>query len=155
VPPELDPLAPENLLIFSAGLLHGTPIPGANRTTVDSFSPQTNLLSHSLFGGFFGPELKHAGYDKIILRGQAPRLVYLWIHNDRVELRDATHLAGRGALETAELIRAELGEKDAQVASIGLAGENRVFMATIEHAAWALSWARSGSRPSPCAAPRT
>ena len=101
VGPEVEPFSPENLLIFSAGLLHCTPVPGANRTTVDTFSPQTNLYSHSLFGGFFGPELKHAGYDKIVIRGKASKLVYLWIHNDKVEIRDATHLAGKGALETA------------------------------------------------------
>jgi aldehyde:ferredoxin oxidoreductase len=134
VPPETDPFDPENLLIFSAGILHGTPVVGANRTSVDTFSPQTGRYSHSLFGGFFGPELKHAGYDRIIIRGKAPDLVYLWIHNDKVELRDATHFRGKGALETADLIREELGEKEAQVASVGLAAENRVFMATIEHA---------------------
>ncbi len=134
VGPEVDPFDPENLLIFSAGLLHGTPVPGANRTTVDTFSPQTNLYSHSLFGGFFGPELKHAGYDKVILRGKAEQLSYLWIHNDQVEIRDATHLAGKGALVTADLIREELDEPEAQVAAIGLAGENRCYMATIEHA---------------------
>lgn len=134
VPPEVDPFSPENLLIFSTGLLQGTPVVGANRTAVDTFSPQTDRYSHSLFGGFFGPELKHAGYDKIVFRGKSPDLVYLWIHNDKVELRDATHLQGKGALETAELIKKELRQPDAQVAAIGLAGENRVFMATIEHA---------------------
>jgi aldehyde:ferredoxin oxidoreductase len=99
VPPEVEPFDPDNLLIFSAGSLISTPIPGANRTSVDTFSPQTNLYSHSLFGGFFGPELKHAGYDKIIIRGKASDLVYLWIHNDKVEIRDAGHLKGIGALE--------------------------------------------------------
>ncbi len=134
VPPEVDPFSPENLLIFSAGLLHSTPVPGANRTAVNTFSPQTGRYSHSLFGGFFGPELKHAGYDKIIFRGKAPGLVYLWIHNDKVEIRDASHLQGKGAQETADLLRLELKEPQAQVAAIGLAGENRVYMATIEHA---------------------
>jgi len=134
VPPEVEPFSPDNLLVFSAGLLHGTPVPGANRTTVDTFSPQTNMYSHSMFGGFFGPELKHAGYDKIVIRGRAPDLVYLRVHNDKVEIRDASHLQGKGALETGALIKEELQESEAQVAAIGLAGENRVFMATIEHA---------------------
>ena len=133
VPPEIEPFSPNNLLIFSAGLLLGTPVPGANRTGVDTFSPQTDRYSHSLFGGFFGPELKYAGYDKIIIRGKASDFVYLWIHNDKVEIRDATHLRGKGALETAALIKEELGQTEAQVAAIGLAGENRVYMATIEH----------------------
>lgn len=133
VPPEVEPFSSDNLLIFSAGLLHGTLVPGATRTVVNTFSPQTNLLAHSLMGGFFGPELKHAGYDTIVIRGKAPDLVYLWINNDKVEIRDASHLRGKGALETAELIKEELGEPRAQVASIGLAGENRVYMASIEH----------------------
>jgi len=133
VSPEVEPFSPDNLLIFSTGLLHGTPVPGANRTVVNTFSPQTNLYSHSLFGGFFGPELKHAGYDKIVIRGKSPSLVYLWINNDKVEIRDADHLQGKGALETGALIKEELKEPEAQVAAIGLAGENRVYMATIEH----------------------
>jgi aldehyde:ferredoxin oxidoreductase len=133
VPPEVDAFSPDNLLIFSAGLLDGTPVPGANRTNVSTISPQNNLYKDSLFGGFFGPELKQAGYDKIVVRGKASDLVYLWIHNDKVEIRDATHLRGKGALEAAELIKEELNESEAQVAAIGLAGENRVYMASIEH----------------------
>ena len=133
VPPEVEPFSPNNLLIFSSGLLSGTLVPGATRTAVNTLSPQTNLLAHSLMGGFFGPELKHAGYDKIVIRGKASDLVYLWINNDKVEIRDATHLRGKGAQETATLIKEELKEPKAQVASIGLAGENRVYMASIEH----------------------
>ena len=134
VPPEVEPFSPDNLLIFSAGILDATPVPGANRTNVSTISPQNNLYKDSLFGGFFGPELKHAGYDKIVLRGKAPDLVYLWINNDKVEIRDATHLRGKGALETGSLIKEELDDLDVQVAAIGLAGENRVYMASIEHA---------------------
>lgn len=132
VPPETEPFAPENLLIFSTGLLCGTPAPGANRTIVSTFSPQTLLMAYSMMGGFWAPELKHAGYDKVIIRGQAPNLVYLWINNDQVEIRDASHLHGKGAVETQELIRQELNEPNAQVAAIGLAGENRVYYASIE-----------------------
>jgi benzoyl-CoA reductase subunit BamB len=76
--------------------------------------------------------LKYAGYDKVIIRGKSPDLVYLWINNDKVEIRDASHLQGKGAVETAELIRQELKEPKAQVAAIGLAGENRVYFASIE-----------------------
>ena len=133
VGPEVEPFSPDNLLIFSTGILNGTPVPGANRTTVDTFSPQTDRYSHSLFGGFFGPELKHAGYDKIVVRGQADDLVYLYINNERVEIRDATHLRGMGALEAAAVIKEELKDPKVQVASIGLAAENRVFLSTIEH----------------------
>jgi benzoyl-CoA reductase subunit BamB len=132
VPPEVKPFDPENLLIFSTGLLCGTPAPGANRTIVTTYSPQTLLMGYSMMGGFFAPELKYAGYDKIILRGKSPKLVYIWINNDKVEIRDAAHLHGKGAVETQELIRRELKEPKAQVAAIGLAGENRVYTASIE-----------------------
>ncbi|MBC7077926.1 MAG: aldehyde dehydrogenase, partial [Synergistales bacterium] len=132
VPPEVDPFSPDNLLIVSAGLLDGTPAPGANRTIISTISPQTLLMAFSMMGGFFGPELKYAGYDKIIIRGKAPDLVYLWINNDKVEIRDASHLRGKGALETIELIRKELNEPKAQGMAIGLAGENKVYFASIE-----------------------
>jgi benzoyl-CoA reductase subunit BamB len=132
VPPEVEPFSPDNLLIFSTGLLCGTPAIGANRTIVSTFSPQTLFMAYSMMGGFFGPELKYAGYDKVIIRGKSPDLVYLWINNDKVEIRDASHLQGKGASETAELILQELKEPKAHVAAIGLAGENRVYMASIE-----------------------
>lgn len=132
VPPEVEPFSPDNLLIFSTGLLGGTPATGANRTIVSTISPQTRLMAYSMMGGFWAPELKYAGYDKVIIRGKSPSLVYLWINNDKVEIRDAAHLHGKGATETAELIRQELNEPKAQVASIGLAGENRVYFASIE-----------------------
>jgi len=133
VPPDVEPFSPDNLLIFAAGLLCGTPAPGANRTIVSTYSPQTLMMAYSMMGGFFAPELKYAGYDKVIFRGKSPKLVYLWINNDKVELRDASHLHGKGAVETAEMIRQELKEPKAQVAAIGLAGENGVYMASIEH----------------------
>jgi len=132
VPPEVEPFSPDNLLIFSAGLLCGSPATGCNRTIVSTISPQTLLMAFSMMGGFWAPELKYAGYDKVILRGKSPKLVYLWINNDKVEIRDASHLQGKGAGETAELIRQELKEPKAQVAAIGLAGENRVYFASIE-----------------------
>ena len=132
VPPDVEPFSPDNLLIFSAGLLCGTPATGCNRTIVSTISPQTRLMAFSMMGGFWAPELKYAGYDKVILRGKSPDLVYLWIKDDKVEIRDASHLKGKGAVETRELIRQELNEPKAQVASIGMAGENRVYMASIE-----------------------
>ena len=133
VPPETHPFDPDNLLIFSAGLLCGTPATGCNRTIVSTISPQTLLMAFSMMGGFWAPELKYAGYDKVILRGKSPDLVYLWINDDKVEIRDAAHLKGKGTVETAEIIRKELDQPKAQVAAIGLAGENRVYMASIDH----------------------
>ena len=132
VPPEVEPFSPENLLIFGAGLLCGTPATGCNRTIVTTISPQTRLMAFSMMGGFWAPELKYAGYDKVVLSGQSDKLVYIWINNDKVEIRDASHLKGKGAIETAELIKEELNEPKAQVAAIGLAGESRVYYASIE-----------------------
>lgn len=132
VPPEVEPFSPDNLLIFAAGLLCGTPATGCNRTIVSTISPQTRLMAFSMMGGFWAPELKYAGYDKVIFRGKSSKLVYLWISNDKVEIRDASHMKGKGAIETEELIRQELKEPKAQVAAIGLAGENRVYFASIE-----------------------
>jgi benzoyl-CoA reductase subunit BamB len=132
VPADIDAFSPDNILIFSTGLLCSTPAPGANRTIVATYSPQTLFMAYSMMGGVFAPELKFAGYDKLILRGKSPNLVYIWINNDKIEIRDASHLKGKGAVETQELIKKELKEPDAQVAAIGLAGENRVFMASIE-----------------------
>jgi len=132
VPPETDPFSPDVPLVFSTGLLGGTPAPGANRTIITAYSPQTLLMGYSMMGGFWAPELKYAGYDKVIFRGKSPNLIYVWINNDKVEIRDASHLHGKGAVETQELIRRELKEPNAQVAAIGLAGENRVYTASIE-----------------------
>ena len=132
VPAETEAFSPDNLLIFASGLLCGTAAPGSNRTIVSTISPQTKLMAYSMMGGFFAPELKYAGYDKVIISGKSEELVYLWINNDKVEIRDASHLKGLGATETSEAIRKELKDPDIQVAAIGLAGENRVFYASIE-----------------------
>ncbi|PLX40166.1 MAG: aldehyde dehydrogenase [Deltaproteobacteria bacterium] len=132
VPPETEPFSEDNLLIFSAGLLCGTPATGCNRTIITTLSPQTELMCFSMMGGFLAPEIKYAGYDKIILSGKSKDLVYIWINNDKVEIRDASHLKGKGAIETSKIICEELNEPKAQVAAIGAAGENRVYFASIE-----------------------
>jgi len=132
VPPEIKPFDPENLLIFSTGLLNGTPAFSANRTVITFVSPQSGLLAYPMMGGFWSAELKYAGYDKVILRGKSPKWVYIYINNDKVEIRDASHLVGRGALETQDLVRNELNDPKAQVAAIGIAGENKCFTASIE-----------------------
>jgi aldehyde:ferredoxin oxidoreductase len=132
VPPETEAFDPENLLIFGNGLLCGTPMFSANRTLVTFISPQTGLLAYPMMGGFWAAELKYAGYDKVIMRGKSPKLIYIYIHNDKVEIRDAAHLKGKGAIETQELIREELKDPRIQVAAIGIAGENKCFTASIE-----------------------
>ncbi|MCP3992859.1 MAG: aldehyde dehydrogenase, partial [Actinomycetia bacterium] len=99
VPPEVKPFDDENILIFSTGLLNGTPAFSANRTVVSFISPQSELLAYPMMGGFWSAELKHAGYDKIIFNNKSPALVYLWVKDDKVEIRDAGHLKGKGSLE--------------------------------------------------------
>ena len=132
VPPGTDPWSPDNLLIFGNGLLNGTCVPGANRVSVDTIAPVNGFLGHSLMGGFFGAEMKMAGYDRIVIKGEAPDLVYLAIYNDKVEIRDAKHLRGRLMDETQTMIKEELNDKRTWVAALGPAGENRVIMASID-----------------------
>jgi len=130
VPPEVAPLDPASVLIFGVGPLCGTPVP-ASRVEVTAKSPETGFLGSSNFGGYFGPELKFAGYDNIVITGKADKSVYLWIQNDEVEIRDASHLWGKDTYETQEIIRSEV-DPDAKVACIGQAGENLVHFATVQ-----------------------
>ena len=94
LPPEVDAFSPDNQLIFGAGLLCGTISPAANRTTVTTKSPLWKFLINSSFGGFWGPALKQAGYDTVTFSKKSSTPVYLWIHDDKVEIRDAGHLWG-------------------------------------------------------------
>jgi aldehyde:ferredoxin oxidoreductase len=131
--PEIGAFSADNPLIFGAGLLTGTLAPGANRTAIVTKSPQTKLLTFSNLGGYWGPELKHAGYDTLIISGRYPTPVYLWINDGQVELRDARHLWGKDVRTTQEAIRQELGQDKVQILCIGPAGENKVYAATIQH----------------------
>jgi aldehyde:ferredoxin oxidoreductase len=133
VPPEVAPFSPENLLIVGAGVLDGTIVPFANRTAITFKSPVTGLLGYSMLGGHFGPELKHAGYNTIVISGKSPAPVYLWVEDDTVELRDASHLWGKDTQETQRMLLEELNEENAQILCIGPAGENKVYAASIEH----------------------
>jgi aldehyde:ferredoxin oxidoreductase len=133
VPAEVSPFSSQNLLIFGTGVLTGTLAPGTNRTIITTRSPQTNLLTYSSMGGFWAPELKHAGYDRIIISGKSSAPVYLWINDDRIEIRDASHLWGKDVRETQRIIREELKNNKVQSLCIGPAGENRVAAASIEH----------------------
>lgn len=132
VPAETQAFDDENMLIFSSGVLNATPAFSANRSVVTFMSPESGLLAYPMMGGFWSAELKYSGYDKVIMHNKSPKWVYIWINNDKVELRDASHLVGKGALETQDAIRRELNQPNAQVAAIGPAGENRCFTASIE-----------------------
>ena len=131
LPAHTDGLSPKNVLIFGVGPLVGTLFPGGSRFNVSGMSPQTGILGDSNAGGFFGPELKFAGYDQVIIQGQADHPVYLWIKDDDVELRDARELWGQDVWDTTVAIRQELGDPDVQVATIGQGAENGVRFAGI------------------------
>lgn len=124
--PQTDPLGPENVLLFGAGPLVGTSAMESNRLAVTAKSPITGILGHSNAGGEFAPELKFAGYDHIVIYGKADKPVYLLIIDDKVELKDATHLWGKTTVETGNLIRDEVGDPRIQTAAIGPAGENLI-----------------------------
>jgi aldehyde:ferredoxin oxidoreductase len=131
LPPGAGPDSPDNLLLIGVGPLSGTPFPGGARFNISGLSPQTGILGDSNAGGFFGPELKFAGYDQVVLRGRSPRPVYLWIDDDRIELRDGRGLSGLDVWETTAAIRQELGDASIQVAAIGPGAENGVRFAGV------------------------
>ncbi len=130
--PGLEPFSADNKVLFITGPAAGTLIPTSARFAVGVKSPLTGTLSVSYAGGHFAPELKYAGYDGILFSGVSPRPVYLFVDDDRVELRDAGHLWGKDYFATEEALKAELGH-DFQIAGIGPAGENLVNMASVLH----------------------
>ncbi|MDK2928338.1 MAG: aldehyde:ferredoxin oxidoreductase, partial [Bacillota bacterium] len=120
---KVDPLSPENKLLFVTGPLTGTFATSGGRYNVVTKGPLTGTIAASNSGGYFGPELKYAGYDLVIIEGRAAQPVYLWINNDRVELRPAGHLWGKVVGETTDTLLAET-DPEAKVACIGPGGEN-------------------------------
>ena len=132
VGPDVKPLDPENILMFSVGPFTGTMVPGSGRVEVAAKSPVTGIQGMSNMGGFLGPEIKYAGYDSLIITGKATKPVYIAIDNDDVRIRDASNLQGMDTYDTPVAIRKELGDPDVEVACIGPAGENGVSYATIQ-----------------------
>ena len=130
VNPKVDALSPENKLIFAPGPLTGTFGPSVGRYNVVTKGPLTGAIAASNSGGSFGPEMKFAGYDMLIVEGKAKKPVYLWINDDQVEIRDAGKIWGKEVPDTTDLIRAETDE-GAKVACIGPAGEKQVLFACI------------------------
>lgn len=131
VPKGADPLGPENVLIFATGTVTGIPVAGAGRSCVGGKSPLTGGYGETDVGGFFGAELKRAGYDAVVIQGKAPKPVYLWIHDGQAEIRSAEHLWGKTTLETQEAIQSELGDTRVRLAMIGPGGEKLVRMACV------------------------
>jgi aldehyde:ferredoxin oxidoreductase len=128
---DTDPLGPDNPLVFMTGPLVGTAMPSAGRCSVCALSPLTGIWGEANTGGFFGPELRFAGYDGVIITGQAEKPVWLSVVDGRAELHDAAGMWGSDSYEAQEQARADLGEPKARVACIGPAGENLVKMAAV------------------------
>jgi len=130
IDPRVDPLSPDNALIICTGPATGTAIPHKGYILVFK-SPLTGIYASSSSGGSFADELKYAGYDILIVKGRSKTPVYLWIDDDRIEIRNAGHLWGKDTFETNELIKEELGDNEVSVLRIGPAGEKLVKIAGI------------------------
>jgi len=126
-----DPLGHENILGFVTGPLTGTSAPGSGRFTVVCKSPLTNAWADSNSGGYWGPELKYAGYDAVFIKGMAKEPVYLYVFQGKAELKDASHLWGKDTRETDEKLRKELGDEKVRVACIGPSGESKSLISGI------------------------
>src|SRR5512139_3268627 len=116
VPPRIDPFSPGNIMVLATGVMTGSPLAASCRFTAVGKSPLTGTAAESEAAGFFGPELKMAGFDAVLFRGRSERPVYLWITEGRAEIKDASHLAGQGAREVEDTIRQEMGSKRIRVA---------------------------------------
>ena len=129
--PGIDPLGPDNKLIFASGIYTGTQLSGSGRSAVGAKSPLTGGFGEADVGGFFAVEMVNAGWDAIIVEGRSAKPVYLWIEDDKVEIRDATHLWGKDVVVTEGTVKAELDDKNIRFAAIGRAGENLVVNACV------------------------
>jgi aldehyde:ferredoxin oxidoreductase len=126
-----DPLGPDNPLVFMTGPLVGTRAPSCGRYVICARSPQTHLWGESNVGGFLGPHLRFAGYDGMIITGQASQPVYLLVRDGEAELREASHLWGLDCYQTQETIKGELGDPSVRAACIGPGGERLVKYASV------------------------
>ena len=129
--PGIDPLGADNKIIFGTGPCNGTLVPASQRFTISTRSPISGFLGDSNCGSAFGAKLKYAGYDLLIIQGKAESPVYLWIDDDKVELRNAKHLWGKTTYESKSAIETELGDPEVSIVSIGPAGEKLVKFASI------------------------
>jgi aldehyde:ferredoxin oxidoreductase len=128
---ELDPLSPDAPLLFMTGPMTGTSGPTTGRFVICGKGPATGLWAESNIGGFWGPELRAAGYDGLWITGKAEGPVYLWLNGNKLEVRSAAHLWGQNTYTTQDKVKEEVGEKSARVCVIGPAGEKQVLFASI------------------------
>ncbi len=131
ISPTVDPLSPENKLMFATGFLTGTSVSTGGRYMVVTKGPLTGTIASSNSGGFFGAELKFTGYDLLIFEGKAESPVYLAIVDGEVEIRDADEIWGKKVSETTDYLQEETGYGKARVSCIGPAGENQVLFASV------------------------
>ncbi|HMQ54485.1 MAG TPA: aldehyde ferredoxin oxidoreductase family protein [Anaerolineae bacterium] len=131
LPPGVDPLGPENVMVFATGIFAGTPVATGSKHAVVAKSPMTGMIGDSLSGSFWSHTLRRAGYDALIVTGHASELVYLAIHNDQVQIRSAAHLAGMTTWATETALKRELGSDEVSVSAVGVAGEKQVRFACI------------------------
>jgi aldehyde:ferredoxin oxidoreductase len=127
----VDPLGPDNVLVFATGVLTGYPFSGSGRNSVGARSPLTGAFGCADVGGWWGAELRRAGYDAIVIRGESRHPVYLRIQDGHPELRDARALQGRPTAEVQEAIREAMGDERVRIAQCGPAGERLVKFACI------------------------
>ncbi|MGB9903726.1 MAG: aldehyde ferredoxin oxidoreductase family protein [Desulfotomaculales bacterium] len=125
IKPDCDPLSPDNVLIIGTGLLTGYLVPNSGRHSVTCKSPETGIIGDANIGGFFGPELRFAGFERLIITGRADSPVYLYVEDGRIEIRDAAPYWGLTCSQTERKLRYDLGS-DIEIDCIGPAGENMV-----------------------------
>ena len=130
-PPGIDPLGPDNVIVFAASVVTGAPAPCLSRFNINAKSPLTGAIGDTQGGGWWGPELKWAGFDAIVVKGRAPNPVYIWVKNGDVQIRDAQHLWGMSTGDTESKIREEFNDSMVRVACIGPGGENLVRYACV------------------------
>jgi aldehyde:ferredoxin oxidoreductase len=145
VPKGIEPLGPENKLIFMTGPLTGTPSPSTGRYAVVTKSPLTGIWAEANSAGFWGRDLKRSGFDGVIFEGTSPKPVYLVTEDGKAELKDASHLWGKNTSETTKIIKEELGDKF-NVSCIGISGENLVKYAAIMNDCDKPYWGRAAGR---------
>jgi len=131
VPPRVDPLSPENILVLATGVMTGSPLAASCRFAAVGKSPLTGTAAESEAAGFFGPELKKAGFDAVVFGGRSETPVYLFVNDGQAEIKDATPIYQLGSKEVEDAIRDELGSSKIRVAQTGLAGMNQVLFANI------------------------
>ena len=131
IDPTVDPLSPANKIIWATGPLTGTMASTGGRYTVVTKGPLTGAIACSNSGGYWGAELKMAGWDMIVFEGRSPEPVYLYVQDDVAELRDASGLWGKSVWQTEEALKKTLQDPLVRVSCIGLAGENQVLYAAV------------------------